>query len=251
MPLKTAEVIFNNTPSKFNKDLTDFLKRNMEAIIFRGQIKFKFKLASSKDLSTLRSKGITRLPAMRIDGRNHINVPTIIGEIRRRVKTSKTTASMKSNEEFLDEYMKNAIGDIKKDDDGRIIAEELDQEELEENGEKLLNELNRMTEHRYNELENNKKAGNKKQRPGTREQVRKPNRELDLDDDREDRRAPAIETERPGQRPTQRPYRPDNLEGDRMKAGDPLAALAATHRGQKTQDDEMMEALINRMGTDD
>ena len=112
MVVRVAELIFNDTPSKYNKDLTDFLDRNIDTIIIKGQIKFNFKIAKASELTALRDSGIKRLPAMMLDGKPYIGVPTIVAELRKRVKTSKSTAAPKSEEEVLDEYYKKTLGDI-------------------------------------------------------------------------------------------------------------------------------------------
>jgi len=237
MVLRLAELVFNNTPSKFNKDLTEFLKRNIETIIFRGQLKFKFKIAGPGDLSTLRNKGITRLPAMIVEDKHFISVPTIINELRRRVKSSKTTATPKNDEEVLDEYFKKTMGDIKKDSDGRIMAEELDQEDTEVAERELSSAMQR---------EMDRRNGNEKNEP--RGPLRKPppnpNRDAEMDNDLDTRRPPTI-TSRPGQRP-----RNDNLDAP---AGDPMAALKSMQQrtGGNNPDDDLMSALLAKMGTGD
>jgi len=244
MVIRVADVIFNDTPSKFNKDLVEFLKRNIETIVHKGQIKFRFKIATPSDLNGLRDKGIIRLPAMLIDGKPFISVPTIVNELQRRVKTSTTTAPAKTEEEVLDEYFKTSLGDIKKDGDGRIKAEEMDQEDENEGATDLTNAFHREIERRGNKDEGNKRGAN-------RTPPEKPDRTAEQDDNFDNRRPPQ---QRGGDYVNARPQvpaRPDNLRP--ASAGDPMNALnnmKAKGSGGGV-DDDMMSALLLKMSSDD
>lgn len=135
MVLKYSELFLNDTPSKFNKELLEFIKRNLEVIILKGQIKFKFKIVSTRDLSNLKNRGIKRLPAMIIDNKSFIGVPDIIFEIRKRVKLSKETAKPKSDDETLNEYFMNTL-EHKVDENGKINIKD-DDDNDDDNGQKL------------------------------------------------------------------------------------------------------------------
>ena len=127
---KILTIIFNDNSSKYNRDLVDFLKRNIESAIIKGRITFNFKIAEMSELENLREKGITRLPAMTVDNEIYIGVPEIIDEIRKRIKTSKQKAVPKTDDEILTDYNFRALGDIKKDPTGKfIIKEDEDQDE--------------------------------------------------------------------------------------------------------------------------
>lgn len=248
MVLKVAEIIFNDSASRYNKELTDFLKRSIPAIITRGQIKFRFKIARASDLGKLRSKGIKKLPAMVIDDRSYISVPVIVGELQKRVKKSSGFAAVKSEEEVLDEYYKKTLGNIHTDGDKKIDISKMDQEDTE--GENLEAAL-------HKELDRRKSQGmggsymdddGGKKKPGRRDPPpAQPSRNAEQDDDYEDRRPPTTYNPVGKQRPRQ-----DNVEAD---IGDPFSALQRI-QGQgggegAGVDDKMMSDLLARMGNDD
>jgi 3-phosphoglycerate kinase len=109
MVLVLAELIFVDSPTRNNRELTEFLKRNIEKVIIKGCVKFKFKIAKASDIPNLRKRNISRLPAMVLQGRNFIGVPDITNELSKRVKNSKATAQEKTGEEFIDDFFKKTI----------------------------------------------------------------------------------------------------------------------------------------------
>jgi hypothetical protein len=231
MVVQTAELIFNDTPSRYNKDLTDFLDRNIELIVTKSQIKFRFKIAKAVDISSLRAKGIKRLPAMILEKRPYIGVPVIVEELRKRVKRSKSTAAPKSEEEVLDDFFKQTLGNIQYSDEGKHIIpqdNEID-DEVDLNG--LFNK--EMKRRNDGDGDGNKSKGANRRGPP------KPDRMAVQDDDYEDR-AP----------PRQPPPRLDNIKI--TEAGDPLATLNTMRStgGKQSQDDDMMRTLLERMGGD-
>lgn len=236
MVLRLAEIIFNDSPSKYNKDMVDFMKRNIETIIMRGQIKFKFKIAKTADLSKLRNMGVKRLPAMLLDRKSFIGVPVIIAELRKQVKNSKSLAAPKSEDEVLDEYYKKELGEIRKDSDGKIIADALEQEEMEDNGDNLTSALHRELDRRQNSDAGNLQKGKRAPPPP------KPSRDVLQDDDFEDRRQPTTYHQASNQRPRQ-----DNLQAP---AGDPTAALQNIQGrgGGEAIDDQLMATLLAKIG---
>ncbi len=159
MVIKTAEIIFNNKPSKFNKDLVEFLKKNLNTIIIRAQIKFRYVVVNSDDFDSLKSRGITRLPAMVYQNRNFISVPDIVNELKSQVSNSKSMAPPKSEEEVVQDFFKQSLGDIKTDSEGKILVNEMDQEE--ENAEKrnLENNISKAMEMRKNAIAPKGKQG--------------------------------------------------------------------------------------------
>ena len=140
MVLQSASIVFNDTASQFNKDLTDFLNRHLENAIRRGGIKFQFTIAKPADLADLRQKGIKRLPAMIINNQYYISVPNIIKEIRSRIKNSNNVVPEKSEDELIREYQMSALGNITKDADGKLQIHD-DQEHDDNNS--LMADFNR------------------------------------------------------------------------------------------------------------
>lgn len=228
--LRTAEVIFNNTPSQFNQDLTEFLKRNIKPIIYRAMIKFKFVVAYEDDLPKLRNNGIKRLPVMIIDGKQYTSVPQIITELQKRVKHSKTVAAPKSDDEVLADYYKHTLGDIKHDRDGKIDTSSFNDDEddnAEMMGNKLMDAAMKEANRRNLKSDNNvyKQQPVKYEDTGRQYATNKtPDRRQQMD-------------------------RPDNVQT--RDAGDPMRALSnMKSKGEKSPDDDLMEALLAKMGSD-
>lgn len=236
MSLALAELIFNDTASKFNKDLTEFLKRNITTVISKGLVRFKFTIAGPADLNKLRKRGVKRLPTMILDNKHYTGVPLIIEELSKRVKKCKTAAPPITEEEVLANYYTKEL-DIKKDSEGKFIPLSEDDEEPEDFTKLISTSLDKEANRR----------GLKEKKP----QPAKPSRDVDNDDDTDNRRAPSIQTNRPGQRPT---MRHDNIDLGENDPGDPARALAKISRtgggGDAAKDNQMMEQLLAKMSPD-
>jgi hypothetical protein len=127
MPLILVEIIFNNKASGINKTLIDYLENNLQNIITRGQIKFKFTVAQQNDLKILEKKGIFKLPAMIYKNKNIISVDNIIDTLSQIIKTSKKISAAKSDEEIVQEYLNESL-DVKRGSGGKIMTDDLSQE---------------------------------------------------------------------------------------------------------------------------
>jgi len=220
MVLTCAELIFHNSPTKNNKDLTEFLKRNIKSIIERGRIKFRFKIAKAADLDQLRERGIKKLPTMILDKRQYIGVPKIIECLHGRVKNSQKTAPRKPETELLDDYFKETLtSGVGKGPDGKFkIEENNDMDENIDLGAAALREMKR------------REGSGSVADPG--QPPKAPDRTAIRDDD--------FEQQKPRQL-----RRPDNV-------GDPQAAFNnLTQRGGQDQDDELLGQLLSKMGGED
>jgi hypothetical protein len=234
MALLITELIFNDTPSKYNKDLVDFLSRNIETIIKKAKIQFKFKITRPDELEKLRQRGIKRLPAMIIDKQPYIGVPIIVEELRKRVKRSKTTAAPKSEEEVLQEYYISTLGNIKQDNDGKLVVPNDDDDDDDDQEIDLGTIFKKEMEKRG--------SNNKQQSKYTnRDNPQKPDRYAIQDDDYESTTPQTIQQK--GNRP-----RMDNIDNNE---DDPIATLnkMKPKNGEQAADDNMMRALLERMGS--
>jgi hypothetical protein len=121
--LSLGELVFNDKPSKFNKELLDYINRHISEIVIKGRIKFKITITRPHELDKLRSRGIKKLPSLILDKKIYAGVPEIIDILGRRVKTSKQTAANKSDDEFMHDYQSTAIlRDVKRGSDDKIIG---------------------------------------------------------------------------------------------------------------------------------
>lgn len=251
MVLQVASIIFNDSASQFNKDLTDFLRRNLETAIRKGRMTFVYRVAGAADLAELRAQGIKRLPAMTLANQTFIGVPDIIDEIRRRVKTSKSEAIEKSEDEIVRDYQMKALGDIKKDADGKFVIND----EPEDNDDaRLRANFQREIERRGSSIGHDDKGGGTAERrlakdPPPRQPSRA--REVDRDDDYEDRTPPKQQRQQHMPAMPAMTQRVDNLANPGM--GDALASLQRIGRhatGDDAKDDALMARLLERMGGD-
>jgi len=234
MTVQLVELIFNDTPSGHNRDLTEYLKRNLSSVITKGGIKFKFIIAKANDLQQIRRRGIKRLPALLPQkGRPVIGVPDIIQFLGRSVRNSKTIAKPKTEEEVLDSYFRKTIGDIKVDDDKKIIPFDDQEEDMTEGGGDLLA--------KYNEFMN-RREGKEPAKRASRVAPPKPSWNHEQDDDYTERaQMPSVHNAPTTERP-----RADNVYNE---PGDPLAALnRISNAGGASADDDMMRALLERTG---
>ncbi len=254
MVLQSASIVFSDSASQFNKDLTDFLQRNLETAIRKGGLSFQFKITKPSDLPGLRQMGVKRLPAMIINNKPYIGVPDIIAEIRSRVKNSRQSAPEKSEEEIIREFQMAALGNITKDAEGRLqVHDEPEKDETEG----LMSAFNREIARRGATIghsanpdgDDDDEPGPRMRRPPPPAPARNTDREHDDDDDDDEprRRPPQRRAPPPRQQP-----RADNLDNPGMAdAFDSLKAISRNATADDAKDDEMMAALLGRMGGGD
>lgn len=241
MPMTVATIYFNDSASRFNKDLVDFLRRNIENAIRQGRLSFNFKIAQTGELADLRKSGIKRLPAMRIGNSISIGVPDIIKDIRTRVQTSKAPAVAKTEEEIVREYQMAAIGNVTKDADGKLVVH--DQDEGDINKDDLQHKLQKEMERRG--LAQNAAAnGEPADRLAPKPPPRPTDRRADRDNDYEETRPPA----QAGYATPRAPQRPDNIDNPEM--ADAMASLARVGRNatrEDKEDDALMRTLLEKI----
>lgn len=227
MALQLVEIIFNDTPSKYNRDLTEFLKRNIETIILKGKLKLKFTIANNNDLNKLVEIGVKRLPVMFIQKKSFVSVPIIVEEIRRIVNNSKNIAPPKNEDEVLQDHFNACIGQIRKGNDGKIqLPKENDEYEDEEN---------KMMDKFYQEAA--KRDGKKEGGPYT---GIKPNR--NYENEEMEALPPQIVSD------ASRNHRTDNIS----IPGSASASLKKLRSGgDGSTDDALMQALLQKIDTAD
>jgi len=248
MVLQSATIVFNDSASQFNKDLTDFLQRNIETAIIKGGLSFQFKIAKPADLAGLRQLGVKRLPAMLISSKSFVGVPDIIGEIRSRVKNSRSEATPKTEEEIVREYQMQSLGNITKDADGKLqVPPDADENDASAD---LMANYNKEVQRRGFALGGNQ--GENQQRDRPRPPSRQTDREHD-DDEEYDAKPPPRKSygSTGGRQNIQRRERGDNLANPGMAdAFESLNNIGRNATGEDRQDDVMMGQLLARLGTD-
>jgi hypothetical protein len=221
MALYNAEIILKDNPSKFNRELTEFIKRNLSKIINKGRIRFSYTIVGQNQLAELRKKGIKGLPAMVINGNPIVGVPNIKEILRKRVQTSKKPAKQKTNEEMMNEYFQNAINDTSKDDDDE-------------------NPQNIDYSRRLQQAQEERAASFSSAHEGKNERPPSASRNVELDMGYQQNYDRSDTTVRPNRRP-------DNVED----AGDPIKTLARMQaNGEGQQEDALLAKMFENMGTD-
>lgn len=256
MVLQAASIVFNDSASQFNKDLTDFLKRNLETAIRKGGLSFQFKITKPADLAGLRQMGVKRLPAMLINNKPFVGVPDIIAEIRARVKNSRNVAPEKSEDEIVREFQMAALGNITKDAEGRLQVH--DEPEKDES-ESLMSAFNREIQRRGATAGHGGGGDNddddpqpRMRRPPPPQPSRTTDRDMGGDDDDDDDDQPRRRPQRPRAPPPRQQPRADNLDNPAMAdAFESLRAIGRNATKEDAQDDQMMAALLDRMGGGD
>jgi hypothetical protein len=223
MVLKAVSLIFNDSTSPFNKELIDYLGRNLETIILKCSIIFHFKIAKASELQELKDMGITRLPAMTIGKDHYIGVPNIVGELRNRLKLNTDQAAVKSDDEILRDFqMSSVLGNTKKDSDGKFVINDNDDEDRDKN--ELMAAFNKEIS----------------RRTGTMQTETKKTRHVSNDQNN-------LQTHNQPRNTQPVQHRDDNIEGDALQS---FNNIRKTGSGEDAADDTMMEALLARMSSD-
>jgi len=148
MGYTNIDVLFNDTKSSdiktsnvnHNKKLVEFIDRNLDKIIINGNIKFNFIIVKKSMYSSLKTKGITRLPAVVVKKTNEnvIGYDDIIAKINQLVSSNNVKAKPKSEEEIMIEFQnKELLKGSKRDSEGKLSFN--DDEEKDETAEMLDN----------------------------------------------------------------------------------------------------------------
>lgn len=238
--LTPVKMVFNDSASQFNKDLTDFLKRNLETAIKRGHMSFEWVIAKPSDLAQLRKLGVKKLPAMIINDVPTVSVPAIIEEIRRRIKNCKQEVSEKSDDEIVREFMIDSLGKITKDANGQLQPEKDEQEE------NLGETLKRKADEAYARRQQATEGGNR----GA------PARNTQQEHDDEDYQPRQRQRDPPQQRAMQQRATPqagprqDNIDDTGVEGAKKLVRASRDTGEGADQDNAMMMALLDRLGED-
>lgn len=236
MSLQIASIVFNDSASQFNKDLTEYLQRNLDAAIRRGGLMFQFKIAKPADLSELRATGIKRLPAMIINETPYIGVPEIIKEINLRIRAARAEIPEKTDDEVVRDFQTQILGKPIKDAGGNIKYEDDDEEDNpQKEAAQLLNSYSREVSRRGGTNININNKGAQKEYPNpnqSRNQVNEYDNEQHVD--------PPAQTGR-----TNNLTFNEDIQGSIKRAGQ-------VHNGEPNdaQDDAMMAAMMDRLGGD-
>lgn len=124
----TTQVIFSNKSSELNAKLIQFFKMNLMNLL-KTNLTFKFMVANVSNANEYKNVGITEFPALL---RNNVRVTgsqKIMKYLGLHVKKHNLRIKNKSDDDHVQDFWKETLGNIKLDDSGNIIDEENDEEE--------------------------------------------------------------------------------------------------------------------------
>jgi hypothetical protein len=180
---------------------------------------------------------------MIINSKSYIGVPSIIEEIRSRVKNSKHSAPMKSEEEVINDYQMSELwGNATKDSEGRI---QLNDTPENDDTNDLMSAVNKEMQRRgpsmgYTNTEEDDDNKQRMRRPPPKKPSRASVNDLDEVEQPPPRRQPHTQQ--------RRQQRPDNIDNPKMAdAFESLKAISRNATSEDAKDDEMMAALLGRL----
>lgn len=124
------KLIVSNKPSHLNKKLIKFFEINLLSLN-KASITFDFEVAHPKDIEKYTNKGITNYPVLISNNSNIVGVEKIIEYLKNAVNKHNVKVTSKSDKERLDDFWKQTLGKIEKDDGGNIKPEKDDSEDNE------------------------------------------------------------------------------------------------------------------------
>lgn len=227
-----AEIYFNNSCSKYNKQLVDYLTKNLESLITVGKLQFNFEIVSNS--AKLKERNITRLPALIVNSKTHIGVDKIISYLNSVQKVQRKSAfggGDGDGDEMLHEYNMSAMGNIKMTA-GKLVVEDNDDDD--DSNEDLKARLNM-------EVKRREAAGHK-----IVEEKEMPQR----NNYRTENNTIGGHTSHAPQKVEMLPYHGDGVTDN---IGDPISVLKRSRpqNSEQQRDDILLETLLNKIGGDD
>jgi hypothetical protein len=216
-----AQLVFNNSDSKFNKDLVRFFKENLANVITKAGITFHFVVAQKSDIERLNSQGVTKLPILVLPNERIVGTPNIIDYLSSRVQKA-TPVVPKSEDQILEDYMsREMMSDVKRVEKQLVINNDEDEEDEKAD---MSQKIDNIRKARYND--------EKKQPPPY------PSRNVQFDGDIQmDRHVPLKNKPQTANTPLQH------------DTDDPMAVLNKMDPSRDSRDDEMMRAWMNNTDT--
>ena len=217
-----AQLVFNNSNSKFNKDLVCFFKENLANVISKAGITFHFVVAKKSDIERLNSQGITKLPVLVMQNERIFGVPNIIDFLSSRIQKAMPTVP-KSEDQILEDYMsREMMSDVKRVEKQLVINDEDDEDDEKAD---MSQKIDNIRKARYDD--------EKKQPPPY------PNKNVQFDTGAQmDRHVPL--KNKPHQTSAN-----NNNDG----ADDPMDILNKMDPSRDSRDDDMMRAWMNNTDT--
>ena len=122
-----VNVIFSNKSSPLNKKLIKFFQINLLSLN-KASIVFEFEIATPKDMKLYVERGIKNYPVL-IDKLTKVTgVEKIIEYLQMQVKQYNTKILSKTDNDRVDEFWKQTMGNVRLDESGKLKPDDDDDE---------------------------------------------------------------------------------------------------------------------------
>lgn len=135
----SAKVIFSNKPSEINAKLINFFKTNLLNLL-KTNLVFQFVVATENDAAEYSSQGIEEFPVLLKDNIRVTGLTKITKFLGLHVKKHNARIASKSDDDYVRDYWKETLGEVKIDDSGKIVGDD-DEDEEEDLGRDLQHKI--------------------------------------------------------------------------------------------------------------
>ena len=140
-----VNVIFSNKSSPLNKKLIKFFQINLLSLN-KASIVFEFEIATPKDMKLYVERGIKNYPVL-IDKLTKVTgVEKIIEYLQMQVKKYNTKILSKTDNDRVDEFWKQTMGNVRLDESGKLKPDDDDDDENSSIGENLQHKIQEIFE---------------------------------------------------------------------------------------------------------
>jgi hypothetical protein len=140
-----VNVIFSNKSSPLNKKLIKFFQINLLSLN-KASIVFEFEIATPKDMKLYVERGIKNYPVL-IDKLTKVTgVEKIIEYLQMQVKQYNTKILSKTDNDRVDEFWKQTMGNVRLDESGKLKPDDDDDNENSSIGENLQHKIQEIFE---------------------------------------------------------------------------------------------------------
>ena len=214
-----VNVIFSNKSSPLNKKLIKFFQINLLSLN-KASIVFEFEIATPSDMNLYVKRGIKNYPVLIDKVTKVTGVEKIIEYLQMQVKKYNTKILSKTDNERVDEFWKQTMGNVRMDESGKLKPDD-DDDENPSVGENLQNKIQEAFELR-----------NTMEKPGSSNSTKIKTVASNTN---------KINNSKPTNNTVQKP-RSNNLEGD-----SPFKTLNAMKKKGSNADDDLMTKFFENM----
>ena len=112
-----TELIVSNKPSIINKKVIKFLNANL-FIMNKANIQFNFQVATPENKDTFYKRNITNFPVLIYNNENIVGIKKIMNYLKNKVIEYNKKIANKTDEDRVQDFWKETMGDCKKDENG-------------------------------------------------------------------------------------------------------------------------------------